>query len=156
DGKRIGLLGRSEGSWIAGLAASRLREIAFLITESGGGVSARQQLLYMHGRQLRRAGVSDIQVGDALALLERCLDAARTGEDWPAVEAEVNKACDEKWFKLLPVRLPKTHWFWKSMALTIDYDPATALGSVHCPILVVLGERDDSTPAEATADRFAE
>ena len=40
---RIGLIGMSQGGWIAPVAASRDKEIAFVVSMSGASVSAYQQ-----------------------------------------------------------------------------------------------------------------
>lgn len=42
----IGLLGMSQGGWIAPVAASRDKEIAFVVSMSGASVSAYQQLVH--------------------------------------------------------------------------------------------------------------
>ena len=46
DPKRIGLLGFSQGGWIAPLAASRTSDVAFVVTVSGPAVSVGEEIAY--------------------------------------------------------------------------------------------------------------
>ncbi len=46
DSRRIGLLGISQGGWIAPLAASRNRHVAFVVTISGPAVSVGEEIAY--------------------------------------------------------------------------------------------------------------
>lgn len=46
DARRIGLVGISQGGWIAPLAASRSRHVSFVITISGPAVSVGEEIAY--------------------------------------------------------------------------------------------------------------
>ncbi len=58
----VGLLGISEGGWVAPLAASRSTDVAFVITVGGSGVPPGQQQSWNLANRLTAAGVSGSMV----------------------------------------------------------------------------------------------
>lgn len=54
---RIGLIGMSQGGWIAPLVADQSADLSFLASVVGSGVSTHQQLLYEEDHNLRQLGV---------------------------------------------------------------------------------------------------
>jgi dienelactone hydrolase len=52
----IGVIGMSQGGWIAPLVASQESELAFLVSVVGSAVTPREQLLYEENHNLRQAG----------------------------------------------------------------------------------------------------
>ena len=65
---QIGLLGMSQGGWIAPLVASKSSDVAFLINVVGAAVSAHEQLLYEENNNLREIGLLP-GISDAVAHL---------------------------------------------------------------------------------------
>jgi dienelactone hydrolase len=52
----IGVIGMSQGGWIAPLVASQESELAFLVSMVGSAVTPREQLLYEENHNLRQVG----------------------------------------------------------------------------------------------------
>jgi len=63
DPKRVGLLGISQGGWIAPLAASITRDLAFVINVSGTTVTPNEQLLHESRRNVRDMGFPELTEG---------------------------------------------------------------------------------------------
>ena len=125
---------------------------------SGGGVSPARQELYDDEVKLRALGYSEAQVADAIATLRVSDDYIRDGSDanWDKVQASLAGAKQQPWFRFLdkfPLVLPREAW-WHGTDL--DYDPRPTLRQIHVPVLVILGERDMSTPAQETAGSIRE
>lgn len=57
DPLRVGLLGRSEGGWVAPLAATRSREVAFVVTVGASGLSPARTQAWSNVTYLADAGV---------------------------------------------------------------------------------------------------
>src|SRR5260370_52274 len=76
--QKIGFMGASEGTWVVGLATQRFKDAAFVIMESGGGVTCLQQQLYMYEMRLRGAGLSEVEIKEGLELTQLGFDVART------------------------------------------------------------------------------
>jgi len=56
DPKHIGVWGLSQGGWLGPLAASRSKDVAFVIAFSGPGVSPGEQMIFYDGNLLRDGG----------------------------------------------------------------------------------------------------
>ncbi|MGK5554113.1 alpha/beta hydrolase family protein [Actinomadura kijaniata] len=57
DPARVGVWGLSEGGWVAPLAASRSRDVAFVIVVGGNAMTPLRQQIWNEASELRRAGV---------------------------------------------------------------------------------------------------
>jgi dienelactone hydrolase len=154
DPRRIGLWGLSQGAWIAPMAADRIDGIAFLVLVSGGGVTPARQELYDDEVKLRARGFSTAQIERAMSLLGRANAYVRSQSDadWNRFQRELTNARGQPWFSVLdrfPITLPRESPAWKDPDL--DYNPVPLLERLRIPVLLVLGEKDELTPAEETA-----
>jgi len=153
DPRRIGLAGHSEGGIIAPLAASRSRDVAFIVLLAGTGVTG-EEILYRQGDLIIKAQGANAELAAAnrttqkalfeivkqeadpakaepqlrQALLE--LSGAKTAlaESKEAIEAQCAaqaKALSSPWLRFF-----------------LTFDPATALHKVRCPVLAINGEHD--------------
>lgn len=159
NGARIGIWGLSQGAWIAPLAATRSSGLVrFLVLVSGGGVSPAEQELYDDEIKLRDLGFDEASIDAALAYLRLADQYVRTGrdEDWNRFAQARDGARQKPWYPHLdrfPQILPRGAPLWVGLRTDLDYDPATVLGGVHNPVLLILGEEDRLTPARETAIR---
>jgi uncharacterized protein len=62
DPDAVGLWGRSEGGWVAPLAANRSEEVAFVVLVGASGVSPARQVSWFLENQLRHLGVTGSMV----------------------------------------------------------------------------------------------
>jgi pimeloyl-ACP methyl ester carboxylesterase len=152
DPKRIGLVGHSEGGLIAPLAASRSKNVAFIVLMAGTGVTG-EEILYRQGELIARAaGASDEQVAQTREVQEKTfailkeekddaeaekrlreLMADAVAKSGAAVPAEViQKQVDAQ------VKAALSPWF----RAFLQYDPRQALTKVKCPVLAINGEKD--------------
>ena len=155
--KKIGLWGLSQGAWLAPLAASRSKDIAFLMVVSGGGVTPAEQELYDDEVKLRDKGFSEEQIREAVALLKLADDVIRKRESLEKFVAVREQAQKQPWFVHLdryPVKLPKENPVWRGGGEGLDFDPRPVWERINVPVLAVFGESDKSTPALETARRI--
>src|SRR5579872_5664644 len=80
DAKRIGVWGLSQGGWLGPLAASRSKDIAFVIAVSGPGVTPGEQMIYYYRRQLLAGGFSETDAADASSLRREVWHYLATGD----------------------------------------------------------------------------
>ena len=141
DRQKIGLIGHSEGAIEAAMVAARDPDIAFIILMAGPGVPG-DKILVEQSRliaQVRGASPEAAQKvaekeREVLAVLKSGKDDAATrrglhdvlGGNVPdaAVAAEVTQLMSP-WFRYF-----------------INYDPATVLVKVKCPVLAIDGSKD--------------
>jgi len=143
DAGRIGLVGVSQGGWVAPLVASGRTDIAFLIGLTGGGISPREIERFDYERRLERAGV----VSADLAAARRTIDAYfgyLSGEvPLTAVTSLLESGRDRSWpgdlgiGRVLPSEAQRPAWAWVA-----TFDPAPSLRSLPLPVLAMIGGRD--------------
>lgn len=157
DAGRVGLVGQSQGAWLAPLVAGRAGRVAFLVLMSGGGATPAEHELHDDAARLRDAGHSDSVIDRATALQERINAYLRTGESRGALAEELERARREAWFDLteLPAEPPPlsavdASWWRRHM----DFDPVPLVARLGVPVLAVFGERDRLVPVDASAARL--
>jgi pimeloyl-ACP methyl ester carboxylesterase len=154
--RKIGFWGLSQGGWLAPLAASRSKGVAFLMVVSGGGVTPAEQEVYDDEVKLQDKGYSQEQVAEAVALLRLADDVIRGRESWEKFEVARALAQKKDWFALLdryPVKLPKEDDTWRAGSEGMDFDPRPLWEKTTIPVLAIYGEADKSTPTQESVRR---
>ena len=156
DAAKIGVVGHSQGGWIAPLAASRSKDVAFVIASAAAAVTPAEQSIYHRASVMRSAGISEAEIEKATILREKLYELNRkilAGEpyedDRAAISRELSANKDARWFG--PAELPQQ--------LTGDvpplgalrllfFDPVPVWTKVRVPTLVVWGDKDFVVPVE--------
>jgi pimeloyl-ACP methyl ester carboxylesterase len=149
---RIGLVGVSQGGWVAPLLASLRPDVAFVVALTGGGVSPRAIERFDYERRLERAGV----VGDDLAVARRTVDAyfafLSGGASRSMVTNLLESGRDRSWpdalgiGRVLPSETQRPAWAWVA-----TFDPEPSLRSLRSPVLAIIGGRDRDPAMEVKA-----
>jgi pimeloyl-ACP methyl ester carboxylesterase len=140
--RQIGLHGTSQGGWIAPLAASRSRAVAFLILVSAPAITPAQTELQSVEANVRARGFAADQASAAVELTRLKIHFALTGEGWEQYASAAERARQEKWFSLAGAPLSRDHWSFASWRLIFGYDPVPVLERISCPTLAIFGGRD--------------
>lgn len=145
----IGLLGFSEGEWVAPLAAIRSSAVAFLIVVAPSGVSPAQQVNQEIALRLRAHGFPEQIVRRALALNDPLFEYQRTGRGAAELRSELHEARKESWFEQaqdIPAELypPGDYAWWRSV---MDFDPMPIWERVKVPVLLLKGAKDTKSDA---------
>ncbi len=147
DGDRIGLIGHSEGGYLAPLAATRPdSRLAFVVMLAGPAVPGSEVLLAQNQVLLRAADVDRDAVRHRVGYITTLTTLIRTGDR----EQVTRFATDHNDALPPPLRQPQ----WAIDQLTtpyfealIDYDPAPALQALRIPVLATYGTKDVQVPA---------
>jgi len=132
DESRIGVIGHSQGGWVANLVASRDSSLHFFISLAGPVTSVQEQMADIYRNDFRCQGFD----GEKLtSKTNRQLTLARIG-------ATIGK--------VLPIGVIGFD------AGIIDYDPHNILLETTNPGLFVYGENDPYVPADQNIKRFKE
>jgi pimeloyl-ACP methyl ester carboxylesterase len=155
DPKRIGLVGHSEGGMIAPIAASRSRDIGFIVLMAGPGLPG-DEIVYLQSAAIAKAGgANESAIAANEALQHRIITVVKTETDPQAAETKLNQIVDEM-VAAVPdaqkqevastlraqIRSLSTPWF----RFFFSYDPRPTLSKVSCPVLAVTGELDLQVP----------
>jgi pimeloyl-ACP methyl ester carboxylesterase len=154
DPKCIGLLGHSEGGIIAPRAATKSRDVAFIVLLAGVGVPM-EELLVRQGRDIAQVmGASEEMTATSAATQREIFHVVKTEKNPAAADAAVRKLIREQISAMTPeqrqalglsddmvdaqVKMVLSPWFRDLVA----YDPRPTLQAVKCPVLAINGEKD--------------
>lgn len=149
DRRRIGMLGSSQGGWLAPLAASRAGGVAFLILDKGAAVDVREQELERVEYSLRAEKLTEPEIAEALGYTRQVFQAAYTGQGWGELQAATQEARQKPWAK--GVQLMETEKDLEGWRLQ-RYDPAPVLRRTKIPVLALFGGKDTLVPPDRNAD----
>jgi uncharacterized protein len=125
DPKRIGLVGHSQGAYIAPLVvAEHSNDIKFVVMLAGSGQKVWDQVLTNERAETLDNGLSERDVENKIADLESQLEFIRTVQS--------------------PCRALKAHY----LCFVLDYDPAPALEKLTLPTLALYAELDTQVPPD--------
>lgn len=148
---RVGVLGASQGGWIAPMAAAASTDVAFVVTISASGVSPRDQDLFRLERQLRRSGIGEAGLGAALAAWRQADEDLRRGLAAPVIAKRQHAFRGCPWYSYMTfddaaiIRFIERIW---------SFDPVPYLERCRCPLLAVWGGEDDLVPVGPSREIF--
>jgi pimeloyl-ACP methyl ester carboxylesterase len=164
----VGLMGLGEGAWVAVRAAARSPEVGFLVLVSGGGGPVWKQEQHRLRNEARRRGLTGPELVDLMEHLGALHDARlhapeREAKALRTLDFQLKRAKRRRWYAVsplagheglpLPGLLELRRLVWRNV---LSYDPAEDLGRVRVPVLALLGEKDEVTPAQPTARALTE
>jgi hypothetical protein len=170
DPMRVGIVGYSEGGWVAREMAARPNALAFVVLLAAPAVSPLELLLGQARAILQASG--EPLVEEQLALTRRTFELIRAESENARADAAVRDAMRD-WLEALPpdhaamfrtraasetyrttlnqtLRIQTTPWFRGLLA----HEPV-ALESLRVPVLSLFGERDLQVPASQSAPPLA-
>jgi dipeptidyl aminopeptidase/acylaminoacyl peptidase len=156
DRTRVGLVGLSQGGWIAPLAAARSNEVAFVIDISGASVSFAEQSFTEMANTARQAGLPEDQVREVLELNRAVAEYLATG-DWERYRRARERALERPW-KQIAAGFPDSPDLpiWTFFRGVAAYDPLPYWIQLIEPVLVLYGAEDerDNVPVAESVRRL--
>jgi pimeloyl-ACP methyl ester carboxylesterase len=146
---QIGLMGSSQGGWIAPMAAVHSPEVAFVIVKSAAAVTPEKQELARVEIQMRGKGYSQEEITEALHLYKHAIAYARSGEGWDALKREIDADSTKEW-AFFGADTPSDFWFFDQIRLFFAHDPLPVLRDLNVPLLVIFGGKDELGPPLAS------
>jgi len=151
NGVPVGIYGHSQGGWVVLEAAGREPGIAFVVTNSGPGVSPAAQERHAAAAGLPRAGLARSDIAAALTDYETMLHSIRDGGSYEefqqAIHGDAERRLRLHWLSQAAF-VPDGDGLWNFARLIIDYDPRPAMRQTRSPVLALFGAEDRSVPVE--------
>lgn len=154
DPRRIGTWGLSQGGWISPLAASRSRDIAFVVAVSAPVVTADVQMMFSSTNHLRANGYSQADVDQMVATRKAVDDYMRGTASRADAQAGVDAAKSKPWFKYLYIGETIKDRAVSGWRKEIENDPLENLQAVAVPTLVLYGADDAVVPVARSVERL--
>jgi uncharacterized protein len=144
----VGVLGHSEGGWVALRLCAQLGTPQHLIVNSCPAVSFAASEVFA----LTMAGA---EPDAAAALLQQLTAAARNGQDLVQGQRIIAAYQHEPWYPLLSAGgFTLDSATWAQLTAWGDYDPCDDLARLTTPTLAIFGENDPLVPVRASVERY--
>ena len=148
----IGLFGHSQGGWVVVEAASRSADAAFVVSNSGPGVSPGEQERYATRTLLERGGSTSTEISDALRSYDAMVEMLRESVPLDEVRGRLSAAgLSVPGLLELPDDVD-----WGLMRALVDYDPRPALERIDVPVLALFGGDDAIVPVDESVAVYEE
>jgi pimeloyl-ACP methyl ester carboxylesterase len=152
DGKRLGMIGHSEGGIVAALVAARSEDVHWLVLLATPASTGERTLLRQSELIARTGGLPEEQIARSLGFDRKAYAAVREEKNTAALEKKLDLLVQQSGLgEAMPpaalqaqIRFMTSPWFRQF----IDYDPEPVLEKLKCPVLALSGDRDlqvDST-----------
>ena len=156
DPARIGLVGLSQGGWVAPLAAARSKKVAFVVDVSGATVTFVEQSFVEMANTARQAGLSEGAVQEVLDL-NRAAGSYLTSGDWDTYQSRRAAGLQASW-KPIAEGFPASAGapIWKFLRSVLSFDPLPYWSVLAQPVFVAYGELDerDNVPVQESVRRL--
>lgn len=150
--RQIGLFGFSNSAFTVSLAASRSKNVSFLILQSLVGIPGWKQESFRAETQLRVDNFPESTVKQGADFMRLKFEVARTGKGWEQLQAIMEKARAERW--LAYTNPPNDLERLRKRSEAMTYDPAPALEKLNIPVLAYWGDKDTFLPVPETVAVF--
>ena len=153
----VGLFGHSQGGWVVVEAGGRGAPVAFVVSNSGPGVTPAEQERYATRSYLARNGLASAEIEKELERFDLLLDMMRAGASLENVPGRAEGAGVPTGFldHELPL-FPDDVELWEFMAAILDYDPRPALERIDVAVLALFGGDDTIVPVEDSVAVYRE
>lgn len=152
DPKRIGLSGGSQAGWVGLLAAARSADVAFLVLRSAPAVTPAEQEEQSVAHRLRRAGLSEDEVQEAVAHTRLFFYVVGTDRGWDELASSTARAREASWGDAVQQpRSPGDLAWWRAHH---DFRPLPLIRALDVPTLLLYGEEDPIVPPALNAPIF--
>jgi pimeloyl-ACP methyl ester carboxylesterase len=153
----VGLFGHSQGGWVVVEAAGRGAEVAFVVANSGPGVTPVEQERHSHRAYLEDHGVADDEMRAAFEPFDELVDALRSGAGYEEVRSRFeSEQLPSVYRGRQLVLFPDDERIWSFLLRIFDYDPRRALRQIRVPVLALFGADDRVVPVEASVAVYRE
>jgi pimeloyl-ACP methyl ester carboxylesterase len=146
---QIGMLGVSQAGWVMPLAATRAKDLAFLISISGAGVSASETTIDQARNEMVASGMRSQMIDQIVELMRLQYDYLRTGQGWDRYIAARERIVAQMGGNP-PEAFPATpdHPYLQLIRPMILYEPTPTIRQLQLPVLALFGELDNNIMAE--------
>jgi pimeloyl-ACP methyl ester carboxylesterase len=153
DGRRIGILGHSEGGMVGPLAAVRSSDVSFVIMLAGPAEPFDQLLIEQQAGFMRVSGATEAVIDanselsrQAFAILGQEPDDAKARERLQQLSSSLKEKQPELASQFL-AGIPRL--LTPEVRSLFAYSAAQTLGKLRCPVLALFGGKDLQVPADS-------
>ena len=169
NAKKIGLLGHSEGGAASAIAASRSKNVAFIVSVAGLATSGYESLIQQNEDIVNASQLTEVDKKRSNEINGLMFKVAHQYADSDSLENKLNttynkwKVKDDAYFKTLNIEFDHFRfpiYSYVNYAIGpwyryfIKYDAAKTVGSVKVPILALNGDKDLMVAGKSNLDNW--
>ncbi|WP_300566428.1 alpha/beta hydrolase [Flavobacterium sp.] len=161
--KKIGILGNSQGGWVGSMAASKSKDVSFLLMRVGSGQNVLETIAHEYEGGFIADGFSKEEITEIMDMYRQHWMLAGSGQHktWEDGNAVFLSYQNKSWFKKIYAE-PRVKseasdkwWQWLSKNVYIDsYDYLKQLKTT--PVLWLLAEKDWNVNSQKSEPRVKE
>lgn len=142
--EKAGLMGLSQGGFIAPIAASQNKEIDFVIDIVGTTVTIEEQLIHEVANSALKEGLSPNEIKEVLGLHVLFKNYA-FDRDWEPLQAKFEELKASGWAAYAST-FPNSPnlWVWDYLRMNINFNPMDYWVQVSQPVFVAYGIKDQN------------
>ncbi len=146
DGKRLGIIGHSEGGILASQVATHSNDASWLVLLATPATTGERTLLRQSELIARAGGLGEEQILRSLEIDRKAYAAVREEKDAGALQKRLESLVAQSGLgAAMPpaalqaqLKVMSTPWFRQFL----DYDPEPVIEKIKCPVLALNGDRD--------------
>ena len=155
---QIGLLGISQGGWVAPLAATLTDFASFMVLMSASVTTIGEDRQFERGARLATEGFSPDEIAESREMQALYQEFIRTGQGFEKFENAWQEHADKRWFSRVyqdESFLNPNHRYHLWYRTVQEYDPLPYLGDLYIPVLWLFGdpEHDRLAPVAASVKK---
>jgi len=143
---KIGIMGNSQGGWTGSIAASKIKDLAFLVMRVGAGENVFNTISYEYKNSLLADNFTSTEINEIMEMYHANWKMAAEGKTWEEGNEQIKSYKNKVWFKrVYPQERTKTTsslkwWVW--LQKNLQYDSYNYLQHIKAPTLWLMGEKD--------------
>ncbi|TCC86459.1 alpha/beta fold hydrolase [Pedobacter frigiditerrae] len=158
DPHKIGIMGNSQGGWTGSIAASKVKDLAFLVMRVGAGENVFNTISHEYKSSLLADGFTTSEINEIMAMYHANWDLAAKGKTWEDGNKQILSYRDKEWFKkVYPQERTKTlsslKW-WTWLSKNLSYDSYNYLQHIKTPTIWLMGEKDCNVNSQKSYPRI--
>ena len=154
---KIGVYGVSQGGWIASRVCAMNEKTAFIISNSGGGISPYDEEIFSYRTNMKFAGIDESGIEEGIGLVKKYLDYLKTGEKRNELAQLMDDNREKDWFPVLGLERifvsekNRKNWEWIA-----TYVPRKDIKNIKIPVLLMFGDQDHDNPTQISVIKWKE
>jgi esterase/lipase len=140
----VGVMGLSQGGFIAPIAASKDTTIKFVIDVVGAAVTLEEQIIHEVTNTARKEGLRPNEIKEVLDL-HVLMKQYAFDQNWTPLENRFTKLDSSSWSEFAKT-FPnsKDIWVWNWIKLNINFDPMDYWEKVNQAVFIAYGSKDQN------------
>ena len=145
DSKRLGIMGISQGGYIAALTVRNSHIIRFVILDVTPAVTTEEQGLERVEYTMRRDGASAEDIREALDYTKQAFQCAYSGKGWTELKKRSEELKSKTWAETVGLVEDETEL--ETIRLQ-EFDPVPSLTEIKTPVIALYGGIDTLVPPQ--------